>query len=78
MVRKGRSSDIDTFKKDLKDFTESVAGYIPGLGEVLAIRDTYQKGKRLTVSGPKALRVARRRARSRVNRAIRRVRRHFS
>lgn len=77
MRRKVRNRDVDTFKKDLKDFSESAAGYIPGLGEVLAIRDTYQKGERLTVSGPKALRVARRRARSRVNRAIRRMRRYF-
>lgn len=78
MVRRDKNSDIDTFKKDLKDFTVSAVGHIPGLGEALAIRDTYHKAKRLSGSTRKALKVVRRRAKSRINRTARKMRRPFT
>lgn len=77
MVRKRGSSDIDTFKKDLKEFTMSAAGHIPGLGEALAMRDTYRKAKRLAGSTQRAQKVVRRRAKSRINRTARKMRYRF-
>ena len=77
-MRKRRNGEIDTFKKDLKDFAVSAAGHMPGLGEALATRDTYLKAKRLAGSTQKALRVVKRRAKSRINRTARRMRRPFS
>ena len=77
MMRRRGNSDIDTFKKDLKDFTVSAAGHIPGLGEALAIRDSYRKANRLAGSTQKALKVVRRRAKSRINRTARKMRYPF-
>jgi len=77
MVRKKGNSDIDTFKKDLKEFTVSVAGHIPGVGEALAMHDTYRKAKKLAGSSQRALKVVRRRAKLRINRTARKMRYRF-
>ena len=66
MARKRRDSDIDIFKKDLREFGLSAAGHIPGLGQALAIRDTYLKGKKLAGSTKKTLKGVRRRAKPRI------------
>lgn len=72
MARKRKNRDIGTFKKDLRDFALSAAGHVPGLGQALAVRDTYRKGRKLAGSTQKVLKVARRRAKSRVRNATRR------
>jgi hypothetical protein len=72
MATKRENRDISTFKKDLRDFALSAAGYVPGLGQALAIRDTYRKGRKLAGSTQKVLKVARRRAKSRVRNPTRR------
>jgi hypothetical protein len=77
MVRRRRNSDIDTFKKDIKEFSVSAAGHIPGVGEVLSIYDTYRKAKRLAASTQRALKVVRRRTRSRINRTAWKMRNRF-
>ena len=77
MVRKRGNSDIDIFKKDFREFAVSAAGHIPGLGEALAIHDTYRKARRLAGSTQKALKVVRRRAKSRIKRTARKRRYRF-
>jgi len=77
MVRKRGNSDIDTFKRDFREFAVSAAGHIPGLGKALAMRDTYRKAERLAGSTQRALKVVRRRAKSRINRTARKTRYHF-
>jgi len=74
---KRKNKDVNTFKNDLIAFGESAAGHLPGIGKALGAYDTYKKGKRLTVSGPKAMKAVKRQVKSRINRSIRRVQRYL-
>ena len=69
-----RNRDIERFKRDAKAFGLSAADHLPGVGTALGIHDTYQKGRRLANSAPKAVNVFKRRAKSRINRQLRRFR----
>ena len=55
------NKDMNSFKKDLKDFGMSAASNLPRIGPVLGMYDTYQKGKRLAKSGGKVYRNLKRR-----------------
>lgn len=65
--------DIARFKKDVESFAKSVAGHIPGLGRMLGIQDTYQKGRKLTKSTPKAANAIKRRVKTNIRRKVRGV-----
>jgi len=67
-----RDKDIKRFKRDVKEFGLSAAGHIPGIGRVLGVRDMYQKGKKLKKSTRPALNTLKRRAKSKINRRLRR------
>jgi len=67
-----RDKDIERFKRDAKEFGRSAAGHIPGIGKVLGVHDTYQKGKKLKKSTRPALDALKRRAKSKINRRLRR------
>lgn len=47
------------------------AGHVPGVGKVLGIHDTVQKGRRLVNSTPRAINALQRRARANISRRIR-------
>jgi len=65
--------DIARFKKDAKSFGISAAGHLPGVGRALGIHDTYQKGRKLTKSTPRALNVVKRKVKTTVGQRIRRI-----
>ena len=65
--------DISRFKKDAKSFGKSLAGHIPGLGRVLGVQDTYQKGRKLAKSTPKAASTIKRRVKTNIRRRVRGV-----
>ena len=66
-----RDREIERFKQDAKAFGFSAAGHVPGVGKVLGINDTYQKGRRLAKSTPRAINSLRRRARTSLKRRFR-------
>ena len=72
MIMSG-NRDINQFKRDAKNFGKSLAGHIPGVGRVLGIQDTYNKGKKVATSAPKALNAVKRKAKTNVRRRIRRI-----
>jgi hypothetical protein len=59
--------NMKKFKKDLSDFGEDLAGYVPGVGQALQIRGTYKKAKNLKKSGTKVYSDIKRKIRNRVN-----------
>ena len=65
--------DISIFIKNARSFGKSLAGHLPGIGRALGIRDTYQKGKKLTKSTPEAVNAVKRRIKTRARRRIRRA-----
>jgi len=68
------NKDINRFNKDLKAFSLSAAGHVPGLGKALGISDTVRKGKRLTRSAPRALRAVQREAKNSIKRKFKKLR----
>ncbi len=69
-----KDKDIERFKRDAKAFSKSAAGHVPGVGKVLGIHDTVQKGSRLVKSGSKAANTIKRRIKSKINRKLRKFR----
>ena len=65
--------DIARFKRDVKNFGKSLAQHIPGLGRVLGVQDTYQKGRKLAKSTPKAASAIKRRVKTNIRRKVRGV-----
>lgn len=74
---KRKNKDINIFKNDLIAFGGSAAGHFPVVGQALGAYDTYKKGKKLTESGPKAIKAVKRQVKSRINRSIRNIQRYF-
>jgi len=72
----GRDKDVERFQRDFRDFAKSAAGHVPGLGKAIGIHETYQKGSKLAKSTPKALNALKCRARSSINRRVRRLARY--
>jgi len=66
-----KERDIERFKRDARAFGTSAAGHVPGVGKVLGINDTYQKGRRLVKSTPRAVNALKRRARTSIRRRLR-------
>jgi len=69
-----KDKDIERFKRDAKAFSKSAAGHVPGLGKVLGIHDTVQKGGRLVDSGSKAIKSVKRRVKRNINNKLWRFR----
>ncbi len=67
-----RDKELEKFKRDAKEFGISAAGHIPHFGKALGIYDTVQKGRRLAKSTPRAINALKRRAKSNINRRLRR------
>lgn len=61
------SKNMKAFKRDLGNFGEDLAGYVPGVGQALQIRGTIKKAKNLKKSGTKAYNDINRKIRNRVN-----------
>lgn len=59
--------NMKKFKKDLGNFGEDLAGYVPGAGQALQIRGTYNKATKLKKSGTKVYNDIKRKIRNRVN-----------
>lgn len=64
------NKDIVQFIKDVKSFGISVAQHFPGIGQGLAIYDTYKKGKKLRKSTPKAMNAMKRKVKIKSRRRV--------